>query len=270
MDRRQKLIQLLTTVATIALSVLAARFGIPLPPIQVPPSVTVTPPPISVNPIVPAPVPPGHNTLPPSIVPTAPTLPPDVPTVKVDPYNATVKLIARGHYCTATVIGPRDASGRQWVLTAAHCVDQIGERQSIKFRDGRETVVECVAIFRGPDYAWCRTVPGDEEYPFTYLYDNPLQAGQRVYHTGYGVHKPGNKETGTVDKPEGGNGRYHFRLSVSHGDSGSGIIDAATGKVVGVVSTGSGRDPSPWTNGPAVPTVRIPDISGVIVPPPST
>ena len=266
MSNRDRIIQILTTALTIALSVLAARFGIPFPPIQVPPSIHVPPPVVNVLPAHPVPPPVPQPTPQPGVVP--PSIPATPPTVtpKVDPKGATVKLIANGHYCTATVIGPRQADGTQWVLTAAHCVTDIGEVQRIVFRSGTSVAVEVVSISPDPDFAWMKTAASANEYPYTLLYPTGLVSGQPVYHSGYGVHKPGNTERGKVDGPTGESGRYHFNLSVSHGDSGSGIIDAKTGLVVGVVSTGSGRDPSPWTNGPAVPVLTLP--SGIADTPP--
>jgi hypothetical protein len=52
---------------------------------------------------------------------------------------------------------------------------------------------------------------------------------------GYGVDKPGNKETGHMVSGPDGNGQLRMNLSVSSGDSGSGTIRADTGELVAVV-----------------------------------
>ena len=135
MTRRERLIQLLTTAATIALAVIAARFGIPIPPPQVPP--------IDIPPIV---LPPG--TLPPGT---------PLPDTSPDPTNAIVRLSLRGVGCSATVIGPRRQDRRWWVMTAAHCVERTGQTGTIRFLDGRVTSVTVQSFDRTADVCWMST-----------------------------------------------------------------------------------------------------------------
>lgn len=250
MFNRERIIQLAVTILALAIQTILTRFGI------VPPNVTIPPSTVNPQPIIQV-IPPQAVPSTPSPVPISPTNPLPVPgtgqtpaSPTLDPHSATVKLLANGHHCTATVIGQLDGESRQWVLSAAHCVAFVGERQIIQLRDGREFTVSVVSFNRKPDYAWLRTEPLKSELPFTLLSETPATKGNAVWHAGYGVHRPGNTEKGKVSDPTGSNDRVWFDLSVSHGDSGSGIIDTATNRVVGIVSVGSGRDPSPWTIGP--------------------
>jgi hypothetical protein len=261
MTPRQRLARLLEVALTIGLGILAVRFGIP--PGTIPPLL----PPINVPPVV-VPPSPGLNLPPVTInVPSAPPVPapvrpePAPEVIKLDPIAATVKLLSPRSYCTATIIGPRDANGQQLVLTAEHCSPRVGSKHTLVLRDGRRITAQTIATYSAPDYAWMRTEKSAEEYPYTLLHPGPVTSGMTVYHSGYGVSQPGDGVRGTADKSQGGNGRWHFKLSVSHGDSGSGIIDAATGRLVGVVSTGDGRDPSSWTNGPTVEVIAIPPVN---------
>lgn len=258
MDRRQWFIQLFTTVLSIAISVAAARFGIPIPP----PNVTIPPlpPPVTVT-VHPPATPP---TIPPGVVPTAPT--PPAPTIppppviisKADPFNATVKLQARGHYCTGTIIGPRRQDGSYWVLSAGHCAGSIGERQTAVLRSGKTLTVTVFTINRQQDWSWFETGPTGDELPYAELSNVAPKVGARVWHAGFGIWTPGRREEGIVETSPDRRANVHIALTVSSGDSGSGIFDVESGKLVAVVSVGSGSNPSEWTEGPTTPTIRTP------------
>ena len=209
MTRRERIIQMLQQAAMIALAILGARYGIPVPPPQI------------VWPENPAPNPPG--------VPPRPTEP------QPDPWNAIVRTSTGNVGCSATVIGPRRADGRWWVLTAAHCADRVGQRWSMRFRDGRSGGFTIVSMNKTADYAWGVSDAEGTDYPFALLADSSPQVGAGVWHGGYGVDVPGNKELGQIRGAPDSNGQLRFQISVSSGDSGGGIMHDGAGRVLSPV-----------------------------------
>lgn len=219
MSRREKIIALLTQAAAIALAVIAARYGIPIPPPNVPP--------IDIPPII---IPPG--TIPPGNVP---------PVTQPDPPNSIVRLSFKGVGCSATVIGPRRQDGRWWVLTASHCVERVGQHGTIRFLDGRTTGVVVQSFDRTSDCCWMTTENNTEVYPYALLSPTSPPIGTRIWHAGYGVDKPGNRESGEVLSGPDSNGQLRMRLNVSSGDSGGGILWNDRSEVVSVVCCTAGR-----------------------------
>ena len=205
---------------------LAIRFGIQLPPIQIPPSppITVIPPPVVIPPIGGA--------------PTQPVPPTETPP---DPLNAIVQISAPGVGCSATIIGPRRADGRYWVLSASHCVNGLGQHWTARFRNGRTIGLRVVNYDRKPDYSWLLTESNTEALPYALLADKTPEPGTPIWHAGFGIDRPGNRENGqTVSGPDA-NGQIRMKLSVSSGDSGGGIIIDKEGKVVSSVCCTAGR-----------------------------
>jgi hypothetical protein len=161
--------------------------------------------------------------------------PPVAPAPKPDPLNAIVRIGRSGAGCSATIIGPRRADGRYWVLSAAHCCERIGERWQAKFRDGRTTGLVVTALNRQADYAWMLTDVDTQVFPFALLAAEDPAPGAKVWHAGYGVHVPGNTEEGEVAAGRNSDGQIEFRLSVSSGDSGGGICLTDKGEVISPV-----------------------------------
>jgi len=118
----------------------------------------------------------------------------------------------------------------------------------MRLRDGREFQVRLVGRTKGPDAAWLITDEKNLDLPFTYLADNLPAKGEKIFHGGFGVHVPGNREEGTVVVPDNGDGQTQFRLSVSSGDSGGGICVTADGKVLSCVccTTAKGQMADVW------------------------
>lgn len=171
--------------------------------------------------------------------PTPPTAPPGG---KADPVQATGKLRFGSAGCTATVIFPRRPDGKWDILTAAHCIGGIGSRGTFTLKDGRTLNVSVVSKDTRPDIAWLVTQDPVENLPYAYLAKDLPAIGTRIWHQGYGVDRPGNRETGTVTASTSSRNQLTMRLSVSSGDSGSGIFREDTGEVVSVVCcTGGGR-----------------------------
>lgn len=240
MTRREKLLQALGLFAGALLAGVLARYGVEIPP-----------------PVVPPPV----GTIPPTTPPIGPT-----PDAKPDTPKALAKIQFGNAGCTATVIGPRRDDGRYWVLTASHCVERIGQHGTMRLLDGRTTGLTVMAFDRKADCCWCVTESNSEIYPFAFLAETAPAVGSRIWHAGYGVDRPGNREDGVVEAPPDANGQVRFRLNVSSGDSGGGICTNEAGEVVSCVccTTSRGSAGSVWGAGPdairrARPTAMVMD-----------
>lgn len=207
----------LTQVVTIVLAVIAARYGIPIPPPVVPPG--AIPPPQVI-------VPPPGELQPPPI---------QIPQPMPNPPGAITRIQFGRSGCSATIIGPRRVDGRWWVLTAAHCIERIGQTGVMKLLDGRTVAVSVVSFHKRSDAAWLQTETRNEEYPYAFLAASSPPVGAAIWHAGYGVDKPGNRELGKVAGLANEDGQLRFILSVSSGDSGGGIVLDERGYVVSCV-----------------------------------
>lgn len=218
-DWRARLKDLAVAVAGAAIAALLAYFGqFPgIPPRPAPPPQPAPPP-------APAPIP-----------------PPQPPVVMADPPNAIVRLSFNGVGCTATVIGPRRIDGKWWLLTAAHCCNNTGQKGTVRFLSGKTMGVTVANFDRRSDSAWLLTDSNSDVVPFAYLADEVPPPGSPVWHKGFGVDQPGNLEEGTFTSGPDSNGQLRFRLSVSSGDSGGGIVATADGKILSAVCCTSAR-----------------------------
>jgi hypothetical protein len=177
----------------------------------------------------------------PAVPPVAP-VPPIEPQPPVTPppaepnaLAAIVRISRPGVGCSATVIGPRRPDNRWWVLTACHCTDKTGERWQMKFRDGRSGGFTIVSRNPRADVAWGVTDANDVSYPFAFVAEKSPEVGARVWHAGFGVDIPGNREEGQVLATPDQGDQIRFRLSVSSGDSGGGIVIDRDGKICSTV-----------------------------------
>ena len=155
---------------------------------------------------------------------------------KLDAVKALGRIQFGSASCTATVIYPRRADGRWDVLTASHCVPGVGAKGVLNTKDGKKLAVRVVVHEETPDVAWMVT----EDATVADLFyakvaaTNPA-AGVKVWHAGYGVDVPNNREDGEVLYPEQPDGKTTFNLSVSPGDSGGGIFRSDTNELVATV-----------------------------------
>lgn len=150
---------------------------------------------------------------------------PSTPERSFDALAATGKISG----CTATVL--RGESG-YLVLTANHCVGRSGYNR-ITLRDGRSFQIRIAGADRQADIAVYR-LETTEKLPIAKVAAANPQPGTRVWHQGYGVHIPGNREEGRIQYHSGKDTCCY--LSVSSGDSGSGIFRVDTNELVSVVS----------------------------------
>lgn len=152
-----------------------------------------------------------------------------------DPVGAIVRIGFGSAGCTATVIGPRRPDGKWDVLTAAHCTGNVGTVGTMYLPGGRQRPLTVTARNTRSDLSWMTVDVGELALPYTTLAREAPVKGTKVFHKGFGVDKPGNREDGVVNSAVNGAGQIQFLLSVSSGDSGGGIINAETGELVGVV-----------------------------------
>jgi hypothetical protein len=160
--------------------------------------------------------------------------------IKPDPWNAICKLQFSRAYCSGTIIGPSQRSDKRWyVISAAHCVSHVNENVVIMTRNGITLRGKVILIDKKSDCTVILTEPIFDEdkisLPFAYLSDKNPKPGTKVYHGGYGVHIPGNREDGYVYSEENSDGQVCYVLSVSQGDSGGGILDAETNHLLSPV-----------------------------------
>jgi len=137
--------------------------------------------------------------------------------------------------CTATIIGPVASDDRTLdILTAAHCV-KVGAVGKMTLKDGRVLSVKCVARDANSDAAWLVAENPGGNVPYLLLADGNPQDGEVVWHQGYGIDRPGNRESGLFKGAASGGQQVRFRLSVSPGDSGGGIILDSDSRVISPV-----------------------------------
>jgi hypothetical protein len=110
----------------------------------------------------------------------------------------------------------------------------------LTLKDGRTLGIKVVAHHKTPDLAWCVTEESIAEMPFAVLAEKNPDVGTTVWHMGYGIDKPGNREDGSITAAENGEGQLRMSLSVSSGDSGGGIFRTDTNELVSVVCCTSG------------------------------
>lgn len=206
---RERLIQWGVAILAAILAAIGARFGIEVPPPPAPPPGQQPPP-----------------TEPPQTPPTEPA---------PNPLAAIVRIGAGNVGCSATIVGPRRPDGRYWVLTAAHCVSGTGQRWQMRFRNGATGGFQVVNFDRQSDWAWGATDSSTEVYPYALLADATPPVGTRIWHAGFGVDVPANREDGTVLAGADSNGQIRMRMSVSSGDSGGGIVIDDVGRIVSTV-----------------------------------
>lgn len=182
----------------------------------------------NVKPVFPPAQPPTTQPLPPAALPVQP---PQV----ADALKAIGKIQFGNAGCSGTIIAPSLADRRWLILSAQHCVNNQPKKGVFITRDGKRFGIEVLKTDPTSDVAWMVTTEPHDEMPFAYLADDLPKAGDKVWHAGYGVDIPGNREDGKVVEPENSRGQTQFDLSVSSGDSGGGIAVNGQGKIISCV-----------------------------------
>lgn len=164
-----------------------------------------------------------------------PPAPEPKPPGRANAEQAIGKLRFGNAGCTATVIGPKRSDGKWDILTAAHCTGGAGSRGTFTLKDGRTLAVTVAARNTDADLTWLVTDSPVDDLPFANLAAKNPPVGTEVWHMGYGIDKPGNRESGRTTGAETSDGQLPMELSVSSGDSGGGIFRADTNELVAVV-----------------------------------
>jgi hypothetical protein len=154
---------------------------------------------------------------------------------KPNPAKALGRIQFGNAGCTATPIWPRRSDGKWDIITAAHCMTGVGARGIFTAQDGRRIPVRVTVHEKGSDLAWLVTESPVESLEYALLAKQMPQPGSKVWHAGYGVDRPGNREEGELVNPEAGQYQATYMISVSSGDSGGGIFSDATGEWLGAV-----------------------------------
>ena len=201
--------------------------------------------------IPPLPAPPISDPQPPDKQP--PQTPTDPPP---DTLNAIVKIRTTVGGCSAVFIIPRRPDGRYDILSAAHCFSTIGENVDVMFRNGRTTSAKVVNIDRRADCAWLVTATNGTTFPGAYLAERSPAVGEKIWHAGFGVDNPGNREEGEVLSAPQPNGRIRLRLSVSSGDSGGGFAVDKDGRIFSTCCCTVWDGRSRWTEGASTERIR--------------
>lgn len=221
----------------------------------------------------------GCNPPAPPIVGPPPTEPPPEQPPVTDPREAVGKLLLQSSFCSATAIGPRRGDGRWNMVSAAHCFrggPGVGRRGQYVTRSGVSIPVTCVAIDETADIAILITDERYEKIEYVMVAENTPQIGTSIQHHGFGQHIPGNTEQGQVLAAPNQQGQVRYRLSVSPGDSGGGILTTAGGMLLSPVccTTCLGCVGDVWGGSPerirrmvSNPTLYI-DLPPAVMPPP--
>lgn len=214
---RERLLQWAVVVVGSLIAALAARWGVDVPPLPIPIRLEVQPSE-------------GSPAAPPV---SPPAVPPD--TRKPDPTKAVGRLLVGTSGCSCTVIGDRRSDGTHLVASAAHCVSAIGDTGRVVLGSVRFGV-RVVAMDKSADIAWLVSDGSEGVVPFAVMAGRSPGAGTRIWHQGFGVDVPGNREEGSiVFDGETPDGQLRMMLSVSSGDSGGGIFRVDTGEWVSCV-----------------------------------
>ncbi len=173
----------------------------------------------------------------PEIPEPPPPKPEPPPPPSPDPIQAIGKLALQGSFCSATVVGPRRPDGRWWIVSAAHCFGGAGTGVKGTFitRAGSPTPVTCVGIDRTSDIAILATDERYESLAHVMVAENTPPPGTTIQHGGFGQHLPGNIEAGQVTQLPNQQGQVRYKLSVSPGDSGGGILMTVGGQLLSPV-----------------------------------
>lgn len=137
--------------------------------------------------------------------------------------------------CTASIMGPMSPGDDKIdILTAAHCV-QVGQVGKMKLKDGRTLTVRCVTRDAAADCAWLIADRPAGDVPFLLLADSLPPEEATVWHQGYGIDRPGNRESGEYMGTDALRRQCRFTLSVSPGDSGGAIVVDQSSRVLSPV-----------------------------------
>lgn len=171
--------------------------------------------------------------------PSPPPSPPKNPWQKKNTWEAIGRLQTGSSGCTATHILISENQKVSLFLTAAHCVSRVGEKGTYTSRDNRFKITVTVAILdRTADIAWLIADRPFYDLPYAHLAFQIPRVGTPVWHGGYGIDKPGNKEEGVFLGGPDSNNQLRYRLSASPGDSGGAIVDAENDVVLSPVCCG--------------------------------
>lgn len=172
---------------------------------------------------------------------------PDIYDTVYDAKRSTYRISHGRSGCSATCVGRDSVDGSYILYTAAHCVDRIGDIVTVHVDSNTRIRSTVIGLDKVSDACVIRTQPTRIRLYSSRVYSGKASNGVRVWHIGYGIDKPGNREEGSIIGYDSDRRQYMSDISVSSGDSGSGVHtvdgDYVVGTVCCTVSVGGRR----WT-----------------------
>lgn len=156
------------------------------------------------------------------------------PKEKIDSWESISRIRFGSSFCSAVLLPALNAPC-YYALTAAHCISHVGQEGRFSLRDGG-TVYRAVVAAANRTSDWAILIIPDlrpdaesaSGVRVAKLSQGPYQPkiNELVWHGGFGVDKPGNREEGRFVGGPDSSGQYQYILSVSPGDSGGGIFSS--------------------------------------------
>jgi len=100
----------------------------------------------------------------------------------------------------------------------------VGQKGHMILADGKRIAITADIVDRQGDVAWCITDLPTDDMTYGVLAPDDPTGLISVWHAGFGVDRPGNRENGTFSGLPAVDGKFQYRLSVSSGDSGGPIV----------------------------------------------
>lgn len=138
--------------------------------------------------------------------------------------------------CSGTLFR-MDSSDQYWLLTCGHCVHRNGE--TVYIRGDTFQLTGVVERFnRQIDICLVRVNERGRQWPVAKIAETPPARGDRVWHHGFGVDRPGNIERGQITTVGDSRWACWYTTALSSGDSGSGQFLESNGELVALGAWG--------------------------------
>lgn len=138
-----------------------------------------------------------------------------------------------GGNCSMTIVGPRASDGYYYALFSRHCCPNDYRGYTVTVAHLKDHPVRIYARWFSADISMIQ-IKSEKDLPYVMVAERSPKVGDKVWHKGNGVDKPGNIETGTVVNPGSANRKMDHSVYLSPGDSGSGLFADGTMLLVGV------------------------------------
>lgn len=169
-----------------------------------------------------------------------PTPSPPPPATTLDPWNALGQIRIDNIGCTGTVMDQGAKGGSYYVMCAYHCIRNTSGVGTMVLRRGEKLSLTLLGGDQRADLSVLKGV-GQGNLPMAKMADGEPAPGVKIWHGGWGIVTPGQKETGSVVGGPDSNGQIEMAMPASSGDSGGGIFREDNGAWVSAVCCGGGN-----------------------------